>query len=124
MRHASYCSPRTKVARLVRSISLSFMSRLRGAGDAMRSLSIRRFEFEQPAFSLEAPSVAAEVSRSAERAMARDYNRDWICAIGSADGANRARASDTSRDFGVRAGFAARNSAELVPYASLKRRAE
>ena len=52
--------------------------------------------------------------------MARDYNRDRICAIGSADGANRARASDTSRDFGVRASLAARDSAELVPDAALK----
>ena len=85
---------------------------------------MRRFEFEQAALSLEAPSVAAEMARSAERAMARDYNRDRICTIGSADGANRARASDTSRDLGVRASLAARNSAELVPYASLKRRAE
>src|SRR5882757_65085 len=101
MRHASYCSPRTKVSRLVRSISLSFMSRLRGAGDTMRSLSIRHFEFEKPAFALEAPSVAAEMARSAEHAMARDYNCDRICTIGSADGSNRARSSDTSRDFGI-----------------------
>src|SRR5258705_12830829 len=105
MRHASYCSPRTKVSRLVRSISLSFMSRLRGAGDAMRSLSIRRFEFEQPALAIEAPSVAAEMARSAERAMARDYNRDRICAIGGADGTNRARVSDTAGGFFVFARF-------------------
>jgi hypothetical protein len=89
----------------------------------MRSLSIRRFEFEQAAFALEAPSVAAEMSRSAERAMAGDYNRDRICAIGGADGANRTRSSDTSRDFGVRASFAAWDCAELVPYAPLKRSA-
>jgi hypothetical protein len=67
----------------------------------MRSLSIRRFEFEQAAFALEAPSIAAEMAGSAERAMARDYNRDRICPIGSADGSNRSGSSDTSRDFGV-----------------------
>src|SRR4029077_7393347 len=81
---------------------------------------MRRFEFEEAAFALEAPSVAAEMPRGAECAMARDYNRDRICAIGSADGANRARASDTSRDLGVRASLAAGDSAELVPDAALK----
>jgi len=81
---------------------------------------MRRFEFEEATLALEAPSVAAEMSRSAECTMARDYNSDRICAIGGSDGANRARASDTSRDFGVRAGLAAGDSAELVPHEALK----
>lgn len=84
-------------------------------------LSMRRFEFEQAAFPLEAPSVAPELSRGAERAMAWDDDRDRICAIGSADGATGARPSDTSRDFGVRAGLAAWYRAELLPYTPLKR---
>src|SRR5258708_3190377 len=81
---------------------------------------MRRFEFEQFALALEAPSVAPEMSRSAECAMARDDDPDRICAIGSADGANRARPSNSSRDLGIRTRFAGRNRTQLLRYAALK----
>ena len=83
-------------------------------------LSKRRFEFEQAAFALEAPSVAAEMPRSAECAMAGDYNCDRICTIGSADGANRARSSDLLCNLTVRARLARRHRAHFIPNAQLK----
>ena len=58
--------------------------------------------------------------RRANCAMTWDDNRHRICAVGGADGADGARASDTPRDLGIRSRLAGRNRAQLFPDRKLK----
>ena len=58
--------------------------------------------------------------RRANCAMTWDDNRHRICAVGGADGADGARASDTPRDLGVGARLTGRNRAQLFPDRKLK----
>ena len=59
--------------------------------------------------------------RRANCAMTWDDNRHRICAVGGADGADGARASDTPRDLGVGARLTGRDRAQLFPDRKLKR---
>lgn len=83
----------------------------------------RLFEFEQTAFAPEAPSVTAERSAGAKRAMAWDQERDRVCANRRADRASGARLSDSRGYFPVGARRSGRYRAKFVPYPALERRA-
>src|SRR5260370_11969657 len=60
------------------------------------------------------------MARRANGAMTWNHDRDWIRAVGGADGANCARTSYSSRDFGIRARFAGWDRAQLLPHGKLK----
>src|SRR6266404_7240550 len=76
---------------------------------------------QQGAFALDAPAVAGEGAVTADDAVARDGERDGIGGAGAGDGADGAGGADSARHVGVGARFAARNAAQLFPYALLKR---
>jgi hypothetical protein len=78
------------------------------------------FQGEEPFFQGEAAAVADEVAGRTDDAVARDYDRNRIGAIGGADGADGFGGTDGFGDLQVASGLPVRNAFELAPDAGLE----
>ncbi len=79
---------------------------------------VRRFLFQKPSLSVNAPVVAAELAVPAHDAVAGDDERNWIGRAGARDGPRRRRPADTARHFSVARGRASGNALQLAPHPS------
>src|SRR5712691_5722326 len=77
---------------------------------------------EEAALALETPSITRERTVGADRAMARDHDRDRIRAVRMADSPRRVGTTEAPCNLAVGACRAPRYRAQLPPYVTLKRR--
>ena len=95
----------------------------RAGHEVARRLTRRALEVEQEALRSKTAAVAGERAVRADHAVARDQDRDGVCAVRRAGGADRRRAPDAPGELRVRDRLAVADALQLVPDALLERRA-
>ena len=113
--------PRGCIRSRITTVVRTFMPLL---GFLLSQTSPKRHPHESaPALPADPATISGETSVSADDAVARNYNGNWVCAIGQANRTDRFRAAQLTRQRPVTQRGSGFDRSECRPNLALKRRA-